>query len=86
MLSASNEAERLAALHVSEGIIPAKCLMDGIRIAVTAVNDLDMILSLNFRHIARKKTLDCTGAINAPAGCRPISIHAPQEVADYEQT
>jgi len=85
MLNESQEAENLARLYVSEKIIPAKYLTDGIHIAVATVNDLDMILSLNFRHIVRKKTVEGTGFINIRAGYRTISIHTPQEVADYEQ-
>jgi len=84
-LDESQEAENLAMLYVSEKIIPAKYLTDGIHIAVATVNDLDMILSLNFRHIVRKKTVEGTGLINIRAGYRTISIHTPQEVADYEQ-
>lgn len=84
-LDYSQEARNLATLYVSEKIIPAKYLTDGIHIAVATVNDLDMILSLNFRHIVRKKTVEGTGLINLRAGYRPISIHAPQEVVDYEQ-
>ncbi len=83
-LSYSQAAENLAALYVSEGIVPAKYRTDGIHIAVATVHDLDMILSLNFRHIVRKKTVDRTGAVNILAGYRAISIHTPQEVADYE--
>ena len=85
MLSVSLEAEELAARYVAEGIIPTKYLTDGIHIAVATVNDLDMILSQNFRHIVRQKTMDGTGAINMLVGYRQILIRSSQEVADYEQ-
>lgn len=45
------EAERLAALYVSEGIIPQKYVVDGIHIAIATVYDLDFIVSFNFRHL-----------------------------------
>jgi predicted nucleic acid-binding protein len=86
MLDYSQEAKRLATMYVTEGIIPAKYLTDGIHIAVATVNDLDMILSLNFRHIVRKKTIELTEYINLRAGYRKILIYSPLEVADYEQT
>lgn len=85
-LDYSQEARALASLYISEGIMPAKSLTDGLHIAIATVNDLDMILSLNFRHIVRKKTVECVGLINLREGYRIISIHSPQEVADYEQT
>ncbi|MDR1297204.1 MAG: hypothetical protein LBO05_07500 [Deltaproteobacteria bacterium] len=85
-LDASEEAERLASLYVSEGIIPPKYLTDGIHIATATINDMDMILSLNFRHIVRKKTIELTEYINIRSGYRKINIFSPMEVADYEQT
>jgi predicted nucleic acid-binding protein len=83
-LDYSKDAEKLADMYVAETFIPPKYRTDGIHIAVATVNDLDMILSLNFRHIVRKRTVEGAGAINILAGYRPISIHTPQEVADYE--
>lgn len=83
-LEASPEAELLAELYVEVEIIPAKFFTDGLHIAIATVNDLDMILSLNFRHIVRKKTMELTEYINYRAGYRKISIYSPMEVADYE--
>ena len=38
-------------------------MSDASHIAVASVNALDMIVSLNFRHIVREKTIKMTGAI-----------------------
>ncbi len=37
-------------IYVAEGIIPTKYHTDGVHIALAAVNDLDMIISMNFQH------------------------------------
>ena len=60
--------------------------VDAQHIAVATVNDIDMILSLNFRHIVRKKTEMMTGRVNADLGYRPVEIHSPMEVVDRENT
>ncbi len=84
VLNVSSEADSLATLYQKQGIIPLKNTADAQHIAVAAVNDLDMILSLNFKHIVRKKTMMMTARINADLGYRAIDIHSPMEVVERE--
>jgi predicted nucleic acid-binding protein len=76
------EAEQLADTYVTLGIIPAKYRTDGIHIAVATVNDLDMIISMNFRHIVKRKTKLGTASINTLNGYRAIEIYTPGELHD----
>ena len=55
VLELNEEAERLADIYIKQGVIPQKYRTDGVHIAVAAVNDLDMIISLNFQHIVKRK-------------------------------
>jgi hypothetical protein len=66
----------------SKGIIPLKYRTDGVHIAVAAVNDLDLIISMNFQHIVKRKTKIGTGNINALNGYRSVEICTPVEVND----
>jgi len=84
-LPVSEEANRLGALYVKEGIIPPSVLTDALHIAVATVNALDMILSLNFRHIVRKKTVELTALVNVKEGYRKVDIYAPMEVVSREE-
>ena len=86
ILDASDEADRLGLLYQKRGILPTRSTIDGQHIAVATINDMDMILSLNFEHIVRKKTLEMTGYINSELGYRPIKIHSPMEVVERENT
>ena len=86
VLALNNEAEQLANIYVEQGIIPAKYRTDGVHIAVAAVNDLDMIISMNFQHIVKRKTRIGTGNINALNGYRTIEICTPMEVNEHENT
>ena len=85
-LALNDEAEQLANAYVEQGIIPMKYRMDGVHIAVAAVNDLDMIVSMNFQHIVKRKTKIGTGSINALNGYRAVEICTPMEVNDHENT
>lgn len=84
VLEQNEEAERLADVYVNQEIIPQKYRMDGLHIAIAAVNDLEMIISLNFQHIVKRKTKIGTGNINILNGYRSVEIYNPMEVVENE--
>ena len=84
LLEADDEVDTLAASYQEQGIIPPRSTVDAQHIAVATVNDMDMIISLNFRHIVRKKTVTMTGRLNADLGYKQVEIHSPMEVVERE--
>jgi predicted nucleic acid-binding protein len=82
---ANGEAERLADIYVAEKIIPEKYFTDGVHIAMATVNDLDFIVSFNFQHIVKRKTIILTEVINAREGYKRIGIHSPTEVIESDE-
>jgi len=86
ILAASDEADNLARRYISEGALPKGSLSDASHIAAASINGLDMIISLNFRHIVRDKTIKLAGAINTLLGYKTVEIHSPMEVIDDEKT
>jgi len=86
ILAASDEIDNLAARYISEGALPRGSLVDASHIASASVNALDIIISLNFRHIVKQKTITLTGAINTILGYKPVDINSPMEVIDGEKT
>ena len=86
ILDASNEADELGLLYQERGVLPVRSTIDAQHIAVATINDMDMIISLNFEHIVRKKTLEMTGYINTELGYRPIKIYSSMEVAEREDS
>ncbi|MCL1927294.1 MAG: hypothetical protein FWG07_00685 [Treponema sp.] len=85
VIPASDEAERLASVYIKEGIIPEKFEADAFHIAAATVAGLDLIVSLNFRHIVKHKTIIQTEIINAREGYKRVFIHSPMEVTDNEK-
>lgn len=86
VLTANEESDALARKYVAEGALPQGSLADASHIAIASLNDLDIIVSLNFAHIVRGKTIMMTNAINTLSGCRPIRIEAPMGVIESEKT
>ena len=84
ILEPNDEAAKMADIYVAEGIIPQKFRTDGLHIGIATVNDLDMIVSMNFQHIVKRKTKMLTGNTNVLNGYRAVEIYAPMEVVEDE--
>lgn len=84
ILPLTEEADRLADIYVEENIIPQKYRNDGLHIAIATVNNMEMIISMNFQHIVKRKTVRITGSINTINGYLPIEIYSPMEVIEDE--
>jgi len=83
VIPASAKAANLALTYVKSGIIPDKYSADARHIAAASVKGLDFIVSLNFRHIVKRKTMEGTDIINFHEGYKRIGIYSPAEVIDY---
>ena len=84
VLESDIAASKLADLYIEQGIIPIKYRNDGLHIAIATVNGLDMIISMNFEHIVKRKTIKMTGAINILNNYHAIEIYSPMEVVESE--
>ena len=84
VLPARTEEQQLANIYVAEGIIPQKYATDALHIASTTINDLDFIVSYNFKHIVKRKTITMTESVNLREGYKRIGIFSPTEVIEDE--
>ena len=85
ILDESDDANRMAALYVQEGAISPAWERDAAHIAMTTVNGLDFIVSLNFTHIVRTWTIEHVRRVNMREGYQGIGIYKPAEVLElYE--
>jgi predicted nucleic acid-binding protein len=80
VLPADDEAERLADIYISEGVIPASKQYDAFHIAIATVNELEYVFSFNYEHINRVKTKEMTSLINLRQRYKPVTIATPSEV------
>lgn len=84
VLDEGSDVDRLADLYVSEGIIPLKYRDDAVHIAMATITGMDIILSWNFKHIVKRKTILMTNLINAREGYKNIDIYSPSEVVEND--
>jgi hypothetical protein len=54
---------------------------DALHIATVALHRLDFIVSLNFRHIVKKRAMEIVAMVNDAEGCGGIRICEPGELA-----
>ena len=84
IIPASDKAKNLAAAYINAGLIPATYSTDGFHIAAATIKSLDFIVSLNFKHIVRRKTIEGAELINFHEGYKKIGIYSPAEVIDHD--
>jgi predicted nucleic acid-binding protein len=84
-LPESDAAKHLADIYVAKGIIPAKFINDALHIATATVAGLDLVISYNFGHLVKLKTIIGVGLINLREGYKQIGISTPTEVIEYDR-
>jgi len=82
VLPLNQETQRLTELYLREGVVSPAWETDAAHIAMTAVNGLDFIVSLNFTHIVRPWTVERVRRVNFREGYKPIGIYRPSEVLE----
>ncbi len=80
VLFLTDDVEGLANEYVRYGAVPESYLEDAYHIAVAVINEMDCILSWNFRHIVRRKTRDIVKMVNTVNAFRHIEIMTPAEL------
>ncbi len=82
LLEINTEAIELANRYIAEGIIPERFGSDAIHIAIATINEIDVVISWNFRHVVKLKTRIMVNAVNKLMGYREIEICSPEEVIE----
>ena len=71
--------------YIKEGVLPEKSLNDAMHVAVATLNNVGVILSWNFKHLANIRRNNAFNAANLARGYRPdIHIVTPLEVMENE--
>jgi len=81
----SDETKELADKYINEGIIPMKNKEDAMHIAVASINVCDIIVSWNFKHMVKFKTIRGVNAMNKYMGySNEIEILSPDSIIEEE--
>lgn len=76
------EADRLARAYVAAGVLGEGSLDDARHVAIASVNDADLIVSWNFRHIVQYQRIRGFNAANIREGYKSMEIRSPREVVE----
>lgn len=80
VLEFTEEAETLAQAYIHGGALPDKSIEDARHVAVSVINNLDAIVSWNFKHLVNIRRIKSLNLINEEMGYKHIEIISPQEV------
>ncbi len=78
IVSVNEDIFSLAQKYIDEGIIPQKYQDDALHIALATYNEADALISWNFRHMVKLKTIRGVNGINRMLGLKELEILTPQ--------
>ncbi|MFW6194826.1 MAG: type II toxin-antitoxin system VapC family toxin [Halobacteriota archaeon] len=81
VLTLSDECEKLAGEYIKNNIFPERYRSDALHVAIAVANDMDYLVSWNFKHLVKVKTRRMVNLTNEMLGYGHIEIIAPPELA-----
>jgi predicted nucleic acid-binding protein len=78
------EVRRITAAYMTERVIPADYAADARHVACATVAGVDVVVTLNLRHLANEWAERRLNAVNLREGYTMLSIRTPDEVVLYE--
>jgi len=83
----SSEIIKLAELYLNKSILPAKSKADAFHVAICVVNQIDILLTWNYKHLANVNRKYKLTQVNVENNyLHPLEILTPFEVLDDEDT
>ncbi|MEA1964865.1 MAG: PIN domain-containing protein [Candidatus Aerophobetes bacterium] len=80
VLPLTDDVEWLAKEYARHEAVPEGYPEDAYHISIAVINEMDYLLSWNFKHIVRRKTRDIVRMVNTLNRFRQIEIMTPAEV------
>lgn len=80
VLSLTDDVNQLVKEYISHKVVPEKHEADAFHIAIAVLNEMDYLLSWNFKHLVREKTREVVNRVNINKGLRKIKIITPAEI------
>jgi len=80
----SKEIRELAREYVERKIIPAKYINDALHIATVTVSQCNVLVSWNFQHIVKAKTIFGVNGVNNLLGYKELQLASPVMMIDEE--
>ena len=79
-IESSEEAQNLAQMYIDEKIVGKTSMLDCQHIATTTLNNADVLVSWNFKHIVNLMRIKGCNSINLREGFHNLEIRTPKEI------
>lgn len=81
ILTLDEESDTLANVYIKEGIIPIRKIEDAQHLAISTCNQIDILVSWNFKHLANIQKQIAVRIVNEKEGYfYPLTLTNPMEV------
>ena len=83
VLEVTPDFKKLAKRYVQSNILTQRYFTDLFHLAIATVNQIDIVVSWNLRHIVKQRTIRETNTINRELGYREINIMTPERAIEH---
>lgn len=80
----SDEATALAEQYLNENVVGKTSRADCIHIALATLNNADILVSWNYKHIVNVNRIRGYNSVNYKFGYKILEIRTPREILEYE--
>jgi predicted nucleic acid-binding protein len=80
----TEEAVMLGDTYIAENVVGKTSREDCFHIALATINNADILVSWNFKHIVNVMRIRGYNAVNLKIGYSTIDIRSPKEIINYE--
>ena len=84
LIEVTPECKSLADEYIKEKVVGKTSKDDCVHIATATINNIDILVSWNFKHIVNVKRIRGYNFVNIKNGYRQLEIRNPKEVTIYE--
>ncbi|MBT6685498.1 MAG: PIN domain protein [Bacteroidetes bacterium] len=84
VLISNSETKKLANLYILEKAISTKFYEDALHIAISTINQVNVLASWNFKHIVNLDRIRVYNAVNLKNGYSLLEIRTPREIIKFE--
>jgi predicted nucleic acid-binding protein len=83
VLISNMESRKLAELYILEGAVSGKYYEDALHIAISTINQVNVLASWNFKHIVNLDRIRQYNAVNLKSGYSILEIRSPREILKF---
>jgi len=85
ILVSDSDSRNLADLYLKEGAVSGKFYEDALHIAISPINQVNVLASWNFKHIVNLDRIRLYNAVNLKNGFSMLEIRTPREILKFEE-